>query len=233
MPESLRRNKQPSRIISEEHFAAYLSAGLQMPVSHFSLNLAHLRAITTNADPATYFGDFFASTLTDQQLAKVGQVMNRAHRSAGVAVLTTSLCVSEPSESTITIDPSVFEEGWQISKAHTIRSLLSYINNTSIELPEDPTDLLNNENEMVIRNFLADPNNAGEITDIAFIASRAQTCLRKNPVTQVLKREYMMSLHGDSTDAKRQVKRSIASVLRQEFPDTDIQWLFKEPQTDA
>lgn len=230
MLESLQPNQQSSCIISEDHFAAYLMAGLQMPVSHFSLNLAHLRAITTNPDPAAYFADFFTSTLTEQQIAKVGQVMNRAHTSAGIAVLTTYSNAFEPSGSTRIIEPSAFEDGWQISKAHTVRSLLSFINETPVELPENPTDLLSNDNMTIVYDFLADSDHGGKIADIAFIASRAQSSLKHDPETQVLKREYMASLHGNSIEAKRRVKRTIARKLRQEFPDKDIQWLFKEPQ---
>ena len=233
MSEAPKFTEQFSGTVSESHFASYLNAGLQMPVSHFGLNLAHLRAITTYQDPAAYFGEFFVSTLTPQRLLEVGNAMNRAHRSADVAIFSDASHVAKLEVAPRIVGPEAFQEEWQISKAHTIRSLLSYIHGIPVPLPDKPTDLITDENGKLIYDFLRNPDHVGMVNDIAFMASRARNILETDPQTLALKKRYVKSLRGDSTEPKRRVKRQIATKLRQEFPDADIQWLFKETFDDV
>ncbi len=178
--------------IPEEHFDTYLKAGLQMPISNFALNLTHIAAITTASNPARYFESFFASTLTADQIVKTGEAMSRAHRSSHVGVIFDSSPETDSEGSSRRIDSERLQRGWKISKAHTIRSLLSYIQRSRFSLPDDPTQIITPESKRLICDFFSDPHNIPRIEEIATLTACAQQVLMQDKETITLKKSTWM-----------------------------------------
>ncbi len=212
--------------VGQEHFTAYLRAGMLFPISNFALNATHIHQILRNTDPAAYFQTFFESTLAHEQIAQLARAMNAAHERAGVQIFSTAAHNSSTGPDTQYIDAQRHKRQWDYSKAHTVRSLLSAARNARVSLPDDPSELLTREHAREIAEYLSheDPNKLDQMNTQAAIALQA---LANDPAIGDMKAIYISASPHDRDIKKQAVKAQIARNLANQMPNTDFQWLFK------